>query len=222
MLSPNREDHLFNLLHHICLSSAQFNFNGQALQVFIKLLFTRLTVHVCKSECACSCIHAFCVMMIWRWGPNRTNKNDAVLETTRHREKKAINIHWPELIIDHIQQTSLHHYSIRQTFAYSSYLFTKAVDHKWQPYAAWYTILQNYYCNIKSQEMDIVLTQSNVQNQSKAIQCYWWCRYLTEQMQIIHKYTFTVWLTKTAGWHWVLTAHAFLAYLLCMCCSCRL
>lgn len=68
---------------------------------------------------------------------------------------------------------------------------------------------------LKGKKMEIVLTQSSVQNQSKAIPCYWWCRSLTEQMQII---ILTVWLTKTLqadiGF---CRLSAFLAYLLlCM------
>lgn len=55
-----------------------------------------------------------------------------------------------------------------QTFAYSSHLFTEAVDHKWQPYAAWCAnITELLLRHNKPRKMEIMLTRNEVQNQSK-------------------------------------------------------
>lgn len=102
MLSPNREDYLFNLLLRICLSSAQFSFTI-SMGKYSRYLSICFSPHDMNKECDCSCIRV-CVSVCWRvhmcscrWHvsvPCRTNRKAAEYETTKGlAEKKSSTLY---------------------------------------------------------------------------------------------------------------------------------
>lgn len=139
MLSPNREDCLFNLLRRICLSSAQFSSTISTGRYFINTVFTR-----CR-EFSVVCVFVFPE----KKKECRTNKSGAAIEM----RKKAGNTK-PLPLCSQSSLLAIHHilHYITVPLAYPSHLLTGAVDHQRQPYAAWCTILQNYYHDTKRQE----------------------------------------------------------------------
>lgn len=75
-------------------------------------------------------------------------------------------------------------------FAYSSHLLTEAVDHKWQPYAVWCAILQNYYCDTKSKK-------------KKSELCWHEMKYKTNQKDL----PLTIASRSLIGWKCIISGH---------------
>lgn len=116
--------------------------------------------------CACVCaywrgarvaFHGMCLCRV-----EQTARAAKYGATKGAGSEEVINTVQPELITGHLQPASLHYYSISTgTFAYSSRLLTEAVDHKWQPYAAWRATLRSYCCNTKKpRKMETISAQN--------------------------------------------------------------
>lgn len=112
----------------------------------------------------------FLLLLITRTCRREQTRNLQRVETTKRPvEKKPSTLNNQSSLL--AVYSVLHYITIPlacQTFAYPSHLLAEAVDHKWQPYAAWCATLQNYYCDTKSQEKwKMALTRNGVQNQSR-------------------------------------------------------